>query len=61
MLHQEKCGLFDSCTLPLTSFDHNGHSVEVLLLGSGYDLDIVLVHDGSHVGAVGVWGGLKYK
>ena len=56
MLHQEECGLFDSGTLPLTSFDHNGHGVEILLLGSGYDLDIVLVHDGSHVGAVGVWG-----
>ena len=54
MIHQQQCGFLHPGTLPLATLDHDGHGVEVLLLGSGDDLDVVLVHDGSHVGTVGV-------
>ena len=59
MLHQQQGCLLDPSTLPLASLDHDGHGVEVLLLGPGDDLDIVLVHDGPHVGAVCVRGSLE--
>ena len=54
MLHEQECCLLYSGALPFAPLDHDGHRVEVLLLGPGDDLHVVLVHDGPHVRAVGV-------
>ena len=59
MFHEQECGLLDPGTLPLAALDHDCHGVKVLLLGPGDDLDVVLVHNGPHVGAVGVQGRLQ--
>ena len=54
MFHEQECRLLDPGTLPLAALDHDCHGVKVLLLGPGDDLDVVLVPDGPHVGALGV-------
>ena len=54
MLHEQECRLLDPGALPLAALDHDGQGVEILLLGPWDYLDVVLVHDGPHVGAVGV-------
>ena len=59
MIHEQQRGLLDPGALPLAALDHDGDCVEVLLLGPGDDLDVVLVHNGPHVGAVGVQGRLQ--
>ena len=62
MIHEQQGGLLDPGALPLAALNHDGHRVEVLLLGPGDDLHVVLVHDGPHVRAVGVGSRLKkYK
>ena len=62
MLHEQECRLLDSGALPFAPLNHDGHRVEVLLLGPGDDLHVVLVHDGPHVRAVCVGSRLdKYK
>ena len=43
VVHEEQGGLFDPRAFPLTTFDHNSCRVEVLLLLTEHDLDIVLV------------------
>ena len=58
MIHEQQGGLLDPGALPLAALDHDGDCVEVLLLGPGDDLHVVLVHDGPHVGAVGIRGRL---
>ena len=59
MVHQQQGGLLHSGTLPLTALHHHGGGVEVLLLLSEHNLDVVLVLDGSHEGTVGVGSSLK--
>ena len=60
LLHEQECRLLGPGALPLAALDHDDQGVEVLQLGPGDDLDVVLVPDGPHVGAVGVrhslWG-----